>query len=301
MSDGTTPGPATDSDPRAGTAAPSALPPVPGYEIVGELGRGGMGVVYQARQAGLNRAVALKMSGRGRRRPAGWPGSWPRPRRSPPIHHPHVVRCTSSASTTAGRTWPWSTSPAAPWPTGSRPARRLRPGRGGRAGREGSPPGSQAAHDLGIVHRDLKPGNVLFDEAGEPKVTDFGLAKRAAGSDLTRTGAVMGTPGVHGPGAGRGGRPSSSARRPTCGPWASILYECLDRARGRSTAETPGRLLAEVAVGDDPPGRGGEPGGARGTWTLICLKCLAKEPARPLPDGRRRWPTTWAGSWAASR
>src|SRR5205085_3382332 len=59
--------------------------------------------------------------------------------------------------------------------------------------------GVAAAHELGIVHRALKPTNVLFDEHGEPKVADFGLAKRGAGTDLTRTLAVLGTPAYMAP------------------------------------------------------------------------------------------------------
>src|SRR5262249_50179321 len=98
----------------------------------------------------------------------------------------------------ADRSWPWSTSPAAVCPTRSERDGRLHP----KAAAElvAIVAGAvQGAHDLGIVHRDLKPGNVLYDERGQPKVTDFGLAKRAGASELTATRAVMGTPAYMAP------------------------------------------------------------------------------------------------------
>src|SRR5439155_7538611 len=89
--------------------------------------------------------------------------------------------------------------------------------------------GVAAAHDAGIVHRDLKPGNVLFDEAGEPKVADFGLAKRA-GVNLTQTDAVMGTPAYMSPEQAEG---RTKFVGPQADVWALgvILYECLTGER----------------------------------------------------------------------
>ena len=138
----------------------------------------------------------------------------------------------------------------------------------------------QAAHDLGIVHRDLKPGNVLYDEHGQPKVTDFGLAKRAGGSDLTATQAVMGTPAYMAPEQARG-------ETKFVGPQADvyslgvILYECLT---GTRPFEAPDPLALLRKVAEEEPERPGKrvPGLPRDV-ELICLKCLAKDPAERYP------------------
>jgi hypothetical protein len=138
----------------------------------------------------------------------------------------------------------------------------------------------QAAHDLGIVHRDLKPGNVLHDERGQPMVADFGLAKRAGGSDLTATQAVMGTPAYMAPEQARGDTKF-------VGPQADvyslgvILYECLTRTR---PFEAPDQLTLLRKVAEEEPERPGKrvPGLPRDV-ELICLKCLANDPAERYP------------------
>jgi tRNA A-37 threonylcarbamoyl transferase component Bud32 len=137
-----------------------------------------------------------------------------------------------------------------------------------------------AAHDLGIVHRDLKPGNVLYDEYGQPKVTDFGLAKRGGGSNLTVTQVVMGTPAYMAPEQARGDTKF-------VGPQADvyslgvILFECLTGTRPFESADQIALLMRVV---EDEPERPSKraPGLPRDV-ELICLKCLAKDPAERYP------------------
>src|SRR5262249_50913195 len=150
----------------------SGLPCVPGYEVLGVLGRGGMGVVYQARQTGLDRTVALKMLLAG-----GCAGEeeLDRFRREAVavarLQHPNVVQIHEVGEHDGLPFFSLEFCPGGslahrldgtPWPT-PRAAALV----------ETLARALQAAHERGIIHRDLKPANVLLTDGGEPKVADF--------------------------------------------------------------------------------------------------------------------------------
>jgi hypothetical protein len=265
-----------------------ALPPSapPDFEILGELGRGGMGVVYKARQVSLNRLCALKMI------LSGAHATEPERRRFlaegeavAALHHPNIVGVYQSGTHEG---LPWF---ALEFCGGGSLSRRLREG-------PMPPPEAarlvellahavQAAHAAGIIHRDLKPANVLLDEAGAPRVADFGLARRADSDGPTGTNAVMGTPSYMAPEQAGG---HSREAGPAADVWAlgAILYGCLTGRppfKGATAAETLLRVLNEEPA--PPPG-------PRDLVT-ICLKCLRKEPGRryasadALAEDLRRW------------
>jgi eukaryotic-like serine/threonine-protein kinase len=287
--------PATDGNATiAQTGAPvmTDAPEVPGYEIIGELGRGGMGIVYKARQLSLNRLVALKML----------PGG-------AYAEQHELVRFLNEAEAVAAVRHPHVVQVYEYGQCGARPYFAMEYLGGGslvdliqKSGRLAPAPaaallekvarGVQAAHDLGIVHRDIKPQNVLLGEDGEPKVTDFGLAKRGTSTDLTRTGAVMGTPHYMAP-------EQAAGKTKFVGPAADIyalgviLYQCLT-GRTPFNADDTVQLLVRV-VEDEPPSiRQLAPGVPR-DLEAICLKCLRKEPharyasAGELADDLRRF------------
>ena len=257
------------------TASPGA-PSLPGYEVLGELGRGGMGVVYKARQVSLNRTVALKMLPGGayaeRHELARFLGE---AEAVAAVKHPHVVQVYDFGQCDARPYFAMEYLGGGSLVDLIRTSGRLAPATAA-ALVEKVARGVQAAHDLGIVHRDLKPANVLLADDGEPKVADFGLAKRGGRTDLTRTGAVMGTPHYMAP-------EQAAGRAKFVGPAAdvyalgAILYECLT-GRTPFAAEDTVRLLVKVVEDEPEPVRRLAPDVPR-DLEAVCLKCLRKEPA----------------------
>ena len=278
-----------------------ALPEVAGYEVLGLLGRGGMGVVYQARQLGLDRTVALKMVLTGFQ--AG-PKDLARFRAEAAalarLQHPNIVQIYDVGETTGRPYFVFE------FVAGGSLAQYL----------QGTPqpvrPAAQlvdtvaravhAAHAQGVIHRDLKPANILLRDEREgargesralsplasrlaslvPKITDFGLAK-CAGSDeeapdlrgLTVTGDLVGTPNYMAP-------EQAMVPRQPVGPAAdvyalgAILYELLT-GRPPFTGETPLATVLQVLNNEPVSVTSLQPNVPRDLET-ICLKCLRKEP-----------------------
>jgi tRNA A-37 threonylcarbamoyl transferase component Bud32 len=262
--------------PAAVPAAPPAVVRVPGYEVLGELGRGGMGVVYKARHRALNRVVALKMILAGEH--AG-PQAVARFRAEAEavaaLGHPGIVQIYEIGEHD-GRPFL-----ALEFAEGGSLAARLdeNPWPADRAAAlvEALARAVQYAHDRGVVHRDLKPDNVLLDEDGGPKVTDFGLAKRLAGGEgYTRTGEVLGTPSYM--------APEQAAGRKDVGPatdvygLGAILYRLL-AGRPPFRADTPLDTLVQVLEEDPAPVRQLNPAVPRDLATVV-HRCLRKEPAK---------------------
>ncbi len=256
---------------------------VPGYEILGELGRGGMGVVYKARQKSLNRVVALKMilagahSGKPQReRFRGEAEAAAR------LQHPNIVqvyevgehdRCPYfSMEYVDGRCLHEILCDHPPTPLEAA------------ALVEQLAHAVHYAHQRGIVHRDLKPSNVLLTKEGNPKITDFGLAKRLeGGTSNTRTGDILGTPSYMAPEQAAG---KSRMIGPCTDTYSlgTILYEML---AGRPPFEGSSAFDTVYMVITAEPER---PSRRNPKVPLdletICLKCLEKEPAKRYSSAR---------------
>jgi serine/threonine protein kinase len=260
---------------------------IPGYEVLGELGRGGMGVVYLARQISLNRVVALKEILIGDH---SNPSQIARFRNEgltvARLRHPNIVQVYEVGEHDG---LPFITFE---YIRGSSLDRKL----------TGAPiPSSEAAaliaalargisvaHEHGIVHRDLKPGNVLLDDQlpgvpgpGVPKVTDFGLAKLVNDqSGLTRTDTVLGSPSYMAPeqAEGKNREVGASADIYALG---AILYELLTGRppfRGATVLDT----IQQVKTAEPVPPSRLVPGVPRDAETIV-LKCLQKEPTQRYP------------------
>jgi serine/threonine-protein kinase len=267
----------------SGLGGEAWTPTLPGYEVLELLGRGGMGVVYKARQVGLKRLVALKILPRGA---AADPASLARFRReaeaAAQLQHPHIVQIFEVG---AHEGLPYLALEFVGGGTLTRKiSRELLPPREAARLTEVLARALHYAHEHGILHRDLKPSNILLTVDGTPKIADFGLAKRlepgedaSAEGGPTRTGDILGTPGYMAPEQAAGWTRELTAAVDVYGLGA-LLYELLTgRAPfpGSPALQTIRRVLEEEPV----PPAALQPRVPRDLQT-ICLTCLQKDPAR---------------------
>jgi serine/threonine-protein kinase len=288
------PGPLATTDhvaPARPDDAPAG-PSVPGYEILSQLGRGGMGVVYKARHVGLDRVVALKMV---------LAGAHAEPHQLARFHaeaqavarfqHPNIVQI-HEVGTADGLPY-FSLEFLDGGPLDKKIARMPQPPRFAAELVAALARAMSYAHERGVIHRDLKPANVLLSADGTPKITDFGLAKRLDGDSLqTRSGTVVGTPSFMAPEQARGDLKEVGPHSDVYSLGA-ILYDLLTGRPpflGASMLDTLDQVRSQEPV---PPAA--LIGRVPKDLETICLKCLQKEPAKryasaaALADDLRRF------------
>jgi serine/threonine protein kinase len=177
-----------------------------GFEILGRIGKGGMGTVYKARQVSLNRSVALKILSKALAANEDFVKRFIREARSAAtIHHPNIVEAYDVGLAEGYYYFAMEYVDGEGLDAVLRREVTLEQGRA--AGiMEQVCSALAAAHEAGIVHRDIKPSNIMFDSKGQVRVTDFGLAKRIEGDiSVTADGQALGTPAYVAPEMAKGG------------------------------------------------------------------------------------------------
>jgi len=268
------PEPAMEHARGAGRAIPKGVPSIPNYELLGLLGRGGMGLVLEARDRKLDRLIAIKLP---LSRRAGRLKRFLREARSAArLRHPNICSIHEVGEVESrpyivmdlirGRT-------LGDWAAGESPSPRRSAEIVAKLARAVA-----YAHERGVIHRDLKPSNVMLDaETGEPVLMDFGLAKEVTleGSGLTRSGEMVGTPAYMSP-------EQAAGRQHEIGPSSdvyalgAVLYELL--CARRPFDGQLGEVVLKIQNEDPVPPRRLVPRVHRDLET-ICLKAMAKAPA----------------------
>jgi WD40 repeat protein/tRNA A-37 threonylcarbamoyl transferase component Bud32 len=251
------------------------------YELIKELGRGGMGIVFKARQISLNRPVAIKMI-----RTAAL-ASEDELRRFQNeaeaialLDHPHIVPILEVGSHEGQRYFSMKLISGSSldkvlsdYTNNPKSAARLV---------KTAAEAVHHAHQRGILHRDLKPANILLDEHGEPYVTDFGLAKRVQGdSEMTFSGAIVGTPAYMAPEQASGRRGAVTTASDVYGLGA-ILYALLT-GRAPFGGDSIDDTLEQVRSAAPALPSKINPVVPR-DLEVICLKCVEKDPAERYPS-----------------
>jgi serine/threonine-protein kinase len=266
---------------QSGTEPRAAREPVSvaiaGYEVLGKLGRGGMGVVYQARQIKADRIVALKLmlhaehaDGAARARFDMEAQAVAR------LQHPNIVQVFEVGE--ANGVPFFSLEYVAGGTLADAIKQNLLPSRAVADLLATLAHAMAYGHRSNVIHRDLKPSNILLTPDGAPKIADFGLARKTENeSHLTQAGMVVGTPSYMAP-------EQASGNPDTIGPAAdvyslgAILYELLT-GRAPFVGQTMLEVLEQVRSSEPMPPSALQPRVPRDLET-ICLKCLQKDPVR---------------------
>ena len=244
------------------------------YELLEEVGRGGMGVVYKARHLRLNRVVALKMILAGRFASAEDVKRFQvEAENAARLDHPNIVPVYEVGRHRGRRYFTMKLV------TGGSLARRVAhftedPRRSAELIAEAAR-AVHHAHQHGILHRDIKPGNILLDAEGRPQVTDFGLARRLGGEEeLTLPGAVLGSPRYMAPEQARGDKRLSVAA--DVYGLGAVLYELLT-GRPPFSGESVLETLRQVRE-QEPARPSGIVRALDRDLETVCLKCMEKDP-----------------------